>query len=346
MITVSAMKAYRVMEWGRGGELTDVDVPEPGPDEVLVEVRAAGLCRTDLNILSSEGGYWPDPPFTLGHEISGVVAALGPGTHAVGVGDPVLVSAVYSCGSCGRCRRGRDHECRLMTHVGYGVGLDGGLARYMVAKTVHLVPLGDLDPRRAAPLGDAAATSYHAVMRAKEVLWPRATVGVIGIGGLGGYAVQFLKQLTGASVLAIDNVAGRLEFARRYGADEVCLFDAGAAAAMREFARGPIDVVLDFVGSTATLTAALGAIGVGGSIIVAGIGGAEVSLGWERMPRNSRFENTRGYTRADLEDVVGLAAAGRIDLPQTHYPLDRVEDALSDLRAATVAGRAVVLPGG
>jgi propanol-preferring alcohol dehydrogenase len=338
------MKAYRIMECGRGGELTDVDVPEPGPDQVLIEVRAAGLCRTDLNILSSEGGYWPDPPFTLGHEVSGVVVALGPGAHTVSVGDPVLVSAVYSCGSCGRCCRGRDHECRRMTHVGYGVGLDGGLAQYMVAKTIHLVPLGDLDPRNAAPLGDAAATSFHAVMRAKEVLWPRATAAVIGIGGLGGYAVQFLKQLTGASVLAIDNVTGRLEFARRYGADEACLFDAGTPAAMREFGHGTIDVVFDFVGSTATLTAALGAIGVGGTIIVAGIGGAEVSLGWERMPRNSRFENTRGYTRADLEDVVALAATGRIDLPQTHYSLDHVADALGDLRAASVAGRAVVLP--
>jgi propanol-preferring alcohol dehydrogenase len=233
-----------------------------------------------------------------------------------------------------------------MTHVGYGVGLDGGLAQYMVAKAIHLVPLGELDPRRAAPLGDAAATSFHAVMRAKEVLWPRATVAVIGIGGLGGYAVQFLKQLTAASVLAIDNVADRLEFARRYGADELCLFDTDTPAVMRDFGRGAIDVVLDFVGSTATVTAALDAIGVGGSIIVAGIGGAEVSLGWERMPRNSRFENTRGYTRADLEDVVVMAATGRIDLPQTHYSFDHVEDALGDLRAATVAGRAVVLPNG
>jgi propanol-preferring alcohol dehydrogenase len=233
-----------------------------------------------------------------------------------------------------------------MTHVGYGVGLDGGLAQYMVARAVHLVTLGDLDPRSAAPLGDAAATSFHAVMRGKEMLWPGATAAVIGIGGLGGYAVQFLKQLTGASVLAIDNVADRLEFARRYGADEVCLSDDDAPAVMRDFGHGAIDVVLDFVGSTASLTTAFAAIGVGGSVIVAGIGGAEVTLGWERMPRNSRFENTRGYTRSDLEDVVAMASTGRIDVPQTHYAFDQVEDALRDLRDARVAGRAVVLPNG
>ncbi|WP_216895360.1 alcohol dehydrogenase catalytic domain-containing protein [Nocardia alni] len=337
------MHAYRITDWGRG-EFTNVPVPEPGPDEVLLEVRSAGLCRTDLNILSSAGGYWPEPPFTLGHEIAGVVVALGPGSPTVRVGDPVLVSAVYSCGACGRCRRGRDHECQRMTHIGYGVGLDGGLARYMVAKAIHLVPLGALDPRRAAPLGDAAATAFHAVTSAKESLWPGATAAVIGIGGLGGYAVQFLEQLTGASVLAVDTVPDRLELAQRYGAEDVRLFGADTPAALRDFGQGAIDVVFDFVGSTATVTAALDAIGVGGRIIVAGIGGAEVSLGWERMPRNSRFENTRGYTRADLEDVVALAAAGRIDLPQTHYSFSRVENALDDLRAARVAGRAVVLP--
>lgn len=339
------MKAYRITDWGRSG-FTEVAVPEPGPDEVLLEVHSAGLCRTDLNILSSAGGYWPQPPFTLGHEIAGVVVALGPGAQRVQVGDPVLVSAVYACGACGRCLRGRDHECQRMTHVGYGVGLDGGLAQYMLAKAIHLVPLGELTPRRAAPLGDAAATSFHAVMNAKESLWPGSTVAVLGIGGLGGYAVQFLKQLTGASVLAIDNVRERLEFARQYGADELHLFGGETAAAMRDFGNGTVDVVLDFVGSTATLTAALDAIGVGGRIIVAGIGGAEVTLGWERMPRNSRFENTRGYTRADLEDVVALAAAGRIDLPQTHYPFDQAETALVDLRNAQVAGRAVILPNG
>lgn len=340
------MKAYRLTNWSAGGELVDVEVPTPGPDEVLVEVQAAGLCRTDLNILASKGGYWPEPPFTLGHEISGVVVALGPGVGSAAIGDPVLVSAMYSCGACGRCRRGRDHECRLMTHVGYGVGLDGGLAQYIVARAVHLVPLGDLDPRSAAPLGDSAATAYHAVMRGSEVLWPGMTAAVIGIGGLGGFAVQFLEQLTGASVLAIDTVADRLDVARNHGADEVCLFDGDTSKAIRAFGDGTVDVVLDFVGSTDTLAAGIGAIGVGGRVIVAGIGGAEVTLGWERMPRNSRFENTRGYTRGDLEDVVAMATAGRIEVPQTHYPFDQVEAALGDLREARVAGRAVVLPNG
>ena len=340
------MQAFRVLGPDRPAELVEVAEPRPGPGQAVVAVASAGLCRTDLNILDSPAGYWPDPPFTLGHEIAGVIESVGSGVRGVRAGEPVLVSAVHFCGSCARCRRGRDHECLQMGHVGYGVGLDGGLARRVVADAIHLVPLGDLDPRGAAPLGDAAATAYHAVQKAADVLWPDATAVVLGVGGLGDYAVQFLNRLTGANVMAVDRVPERLAEARRRGVAATHVFDDDTAAVLREWGRGRVDVVLDFVGSTETVTAALGAVGVGSRLIVAGIGGADVSLGWERMPRNSSFENSRGYSRADLADVVALAAAGHIDVPQTHYGLDRVEEALADLRAARVSGRAVVLPNG
>ncbi|OUS91348.1 alcohol dehydrogenase catalytic domain-containing protein [Rhodococcus sp. NCIMB 12038] len=340
------MKAYRMSGWTRRGEFQDIDVPAPGPDQVLIEVRAAGLCRTDINILESDPGYWPDPPFTLGHEISGVVAELGSNVGTLGVGDPVLVSAINFCGSCSMCCRGRDHECRLMTHIGYGVGLDGGLAQHMVANAIHVFRLGDVDPRHAAPLGDAAATSYHAVMQAGSSLSPGARVAVIGVGGLGGYAVQFLKQLSGACVLAVDNMTDRLQLAQQFGADAVALSSEDLTSTMQDFGHGSIDVVFDFVGSTQTVSAGLGAIGSGGAVIMAGIGGAEVVLGWERMPRNSRIENTRGYTRADLNAVIAMASAGRLSVPQTHYGFESVENALDDLREARVEGRAVVLPNG
>jgi propanol-preferring alcohol dehydrogenase len=338
------VKAYRITAWGTG-KLQDIDVPKPGHGQVLVEVRSAGLCRTDLNILGSEGGYWPNPPFTLGHEVAGVVAELGPGVVDVAVGDPVLVSAIYFCGACSRCRRGRDHECERMTHVGYGVGIDGGLAEYIVAEAIHVFSLGDLDPVSAAPLGDAAATAYHAVMQGKASLWPGAKAAVIGVGGLGAYAVQYLTQLTGASVIAFDTVEDRLSLAKSYGAEAVAMSGDGMDSMMRDFGAGKVDLVYDFVGNTQTVSAGLASIGSGGAVIVAGIGGAEVVLGWERMPRNSRFENTRGYTRADLQDVLALASAGRLDVPQTHYPLSKIEEALEDVRAARVSGRAVVLPG-
>jgi propanol-preferring alcohol dehydrogenase len=339
------MKAYRIAAWGKGGELQEIDVPAPGHGQVLIAVRAAGLCRTDLNILASEGGYWPEPPFTLGHEVAGVIAECGPGVAGFAGGDPVLVSAIYYCGSCSRCRRGRDHECERMTHIGYGVGLDGGLAEFIVVEAIHVFPLNGLDPVDAAPLGDAAATAYHAVMQAKTSLWPGATAVVIGVGGLGAYAVQYLKQLTGASVLALDTMDERLSLAKSYGADAVATSGEQMQPMMQDFGSGAVDVVFDFVGNTQTVTAGLGSIGSGGAVIVAGIGGAEVVMGWERMPRNSRFENTRGYTRGDLQDVLAMASAGVLDVPQTHYAFSRVEEALEDVRAARVSGRAVILPG-
>jgi propanol-preferring alcohol dehydrogenase len=137
----------------------------------------------------------------------------------------------------------------------------------------------------------------------------------------------------------------RLSLAKSYGADAVATSGEQMQPMMQDFGSGAVDVVFDFVGNTQTVTAGLGSIGSGGAVIVAGIGGAEVVMGWERMPRNSRFENTRGYTRGDLQDVLAMASAGVLDVPQTHYPFSRVEEALEDVRAARVSGRAVILPG-
>lgn len=321
-------------------------MPSPGADEVVIKVSAAGLCRTDLTILASNSEAWPDPPFTLGHEIAGVVSEVGSEASLLHPGEAVIVSAINFCGSCEMCVRGRDHTCRNMSHIGYGVGLDGGLAEYVVVKARHVVPLGDLDPRTMAPLGDAAATAYHAVSEAAPALWPGTTAAVIGVGGLGSFAARFLQELHGVRVIAVDTSRERLEEAALAGAAHTVVSDEGLAARLRELGGGRVDAVLDFVGSSQTLAAGMAAISSAGRVVVAGIGGGEIVLGWERMPRNSMFVNSRGYTRADLAEVIALVRGGRIDVPQTHYAFDDVERAFEDLRSARVRGRAVVLPNG
>lgn len=340
------MKAFRFVDHSGRGRIEDIPIPEAGPGEVLIRVSAAGLCRTDLTILASTGAEWPDPPFTLGHEISGVISALGSNVSSLAVNDPVLVSAINFCGSCAMCVRGRDHTCRNMTHSGYGVGLDGGLAEYIVTKAIHVVGLGSLDPIRAAPLGDAAATAYHAVGEGADALWPGATAAVIGVGGLGAFAVQYLQQLHGVRVIAVDASEERLEAARIAGAAHTLLPTDSLSEDMHRLAGGDVAAVFDFVGTSKTLADGLDSIGSAGKLVVAGIGGGEILLGWERMPRNSAFVNSRGYTRGDLADVIALAEDGRISVPQTHYRLDEVEQALGDLSSARVHGRAVVLPNG
>ena len=184
------MKAYRLVAWQQPPELRDVSVPEPAPDEVLIKVGGAGACHTDLHLMDRPEHVDPleRPPFTLGHENAGWVEAVGAGVTAYLPGDAVAVYGAWGCGRCAPCRQGSEMLCERLDEVGsYGGGLgrDGGMAEFMlVPSTRLLVPLGDLDPRDAAPLTDAALTPYHALKSALPLLRPGTWALVIGVGGL------------------------------------------------------------------------------------------------------------------------------------------------------------------
>ena len=215
---MSTMTAYQLVEWGKPPEFREVDVPAPAPDEVLVKVAGVGLCHSDFMFLDSPPGLIPwELPFTLGHESAGWVERLGANVHDLAVGQPVAVAGIHSCGRCQYCLRGQDNYCPRGAS-GRGYGEDGGLAHFLVVPRRELVPLTSLDPRRVGPLTDAGATSYHAVKRALPKLIPGSTAVVIGAGGLGSYAVQYLRRLTGAQVIAVDIVQQRLDLARELGA--------------------------------------------------------------------------------------------------------------------------------
>jgi propanol-preferring alcohol dehydrogenase len=173
-------------------------------------VEAAGLCHSDLHLMDWPAGTVPYTlPFTLGHETAGTVAAVGPGARGAAEGDRVLVYARWGCGACSPCLQGMENLCEIpagdLGGHGGGVGRDGGLAEYMVVPSArYLVPIPDLDPVAAAPLADAALTAYHAIKRWLPALRPGATAVVIGIGGLGHMAVQLLRALSNARVMALD----------------------------------------------------------------------------------------------------------------------------------------------
>src|SRR4051794_8451744 len=195
--------------------------PEPAAGEVLVRVGGVGLCHSDVLFLDSPAGVLPyDVPFTLGHETAGWVEALGDGVDDLRVGDAVAVACMSPCWSCRWCTRGADNYCVDSWH-GRGFGQDGGLASHLTVRRAELVPLGDLDPRTVAPLTDAGATSYHAVQRVRTKLPANgATVVVIGVGGLGGYAGEWLRLQTSARGVVVEARGERVEAAREKGADE------------------------------------------------------------------------------------------------------------------------------
>lgn len=346
------MAAYRLLDWERPPELVEVPVPTVGPGQVLVEVAGCGLCHSDLTMVAMPGAIgealgW-EVPFTLGHEVAGRVAAVGRGIEAVAEGDAVLLAAP-SCGACAHCRAGRGSACPH-ADAGRGYGRDGGLARYVrVDGERSLVPLGALDPRHAGPLTDAGGTSMHAVRRVRPALGPGSTAVVIGVGGLGSFAVQILRAATEARVVAVDVDPAARDRALALGAHDVV--DGTVERlhrTLRTFAPEGlegVDAVIDIVGTDATIAASLAALRRGGAFALVGAGGGGFPRPWfGGLPREATITAVERSTVDDARAVVALAAEGRVRVDVDEYPLDRVAEAYAALDAGTLAGRAVVVP--
>ena len=339
---MATMNAYRLLDWQKAG-FADVPVPEPGPGEARIRVAGVGLCHTDLHFLEAPAGVFPyDVPFTLGHENGGYVDALGPGVTGLAEGDAVVAAGVHSCGHCDFCLRGHDNYCPLGSS-GRGYGHDGGLAEYLVVPARELVPLGSLDPVRAAPLTDAGATSYHAVKKVLPKLIPGSTAVVIGAGGLGGYAVQYLRLLSATRVVAVDVAAHRLDFAREVGAHETVVSDDTTAAQLRELTGGAgAEAVFDFVGTDATMRLALAAAATLGTVAIVGAGGGTVSVGWGALPLECELWIPMGATIADLREVIALAEQDALRIEVETFPFEQTAQAYEKFATGELRSRAVV----
>ena len=346
------MRAYRIVEWGKPAEFVDVPVPAPGPGEVLIRMRGAGLCRSDLDIVASQHGSQPyaavlPAGFTLGHENAGQVEYCGEGVSDLKPGDNVAVHNMHHCGNCEFCHLGQEQTCATFARgsIGMtrGVGIDGGLAEFMVVPRRELVPLGNIDPITIAPLTDAGVTSYRAVKSALNRLHPGSTALVIGAGGLGAYAIQFLKLLSPATVFAVDRAEGRLADARRYGADHSLISDDRSAEAIMDLSGGRgADLVIDLVGTNATLALAAAVSRPHGRIVLVGLEGGTMEVGWGRLATTCEFAISLGSTLSDLREVCQLAADGRLVIDYERFTLNNVETAFDRLRDGTLNGRAVI----
>jgi alcohol dehydrogenase, propanol-preferring len=341
------MRAVQLVRWEAEPELREVEVPEPGPGAVLVKVTAAGLCHSDLHLMEWPEGTLPwTLPFTLGHETAGAVAALGAGVTAFAEGDAVLVYGPWGCGVCSECARGAENRCPNRAAGGCGLGLDGGLAEYLVVPSPRLlVPIGDLDPVHAAPLTDAALTPYHAITTEQHRLRPGSAAVVIGVGGLGHVAVQLLRELTPARIVAID----MREDARRLA------LGAGAHAALDANGLEPGDVraetgsagaalVLDFVGSDSTARLAASVVATGGHVSMVGLGGGAIPIGFGKVPFEVSASRPSWGTLPELHEVVALARAGVLEIETEQIRLEDALDGYRGLRDGAIVGRAVVVP--
>ncbi|GAA1911874.1 NAD(P)-dependent alcohol dehydrogenase [Streptomyces sodiiphilus] len=341
-----------MVHWQAPPELTDMPVPEPGPGEVLIKVAGAGVCHSDLHVMEWPEGTLPYAlPFTLGHETAGWVHSFGPGARGAGLneGDAVLVYGPWGCGLCPPCSRGAENYCRHAAEIGAaggGLGRDGGMSEYMLVPSPRLlVPLGDLDPHTAAPLTDAALTPYHAIKRSLHRLVPGTTAVVIGAGGLGQAAVQLLKALSPAEVVAVDLDTAKLDLAAESGADHCVLAGDDAADRVRRLSGGlGAALVLDCVGADVTMATAAAAASVESDITVVGLAGGTLPVRFGAVPWEASVSMPYWGTRPELAEVIALAAAGKLHLPVKTYPLKEAGQVYGMLQEGKVPGRAVLLP--
>jgi alcohol dehydrogenase, propanol-preferring len=344
------MKALRLTRWGKPAELCETAVPEAGPGQVLIKIAGSGACHSDLHLMEWPEGQLPwKLPFTLGHENAGWIQQVGSGVAGMKKGDAVLVYGPWGCGRCRPCRLGRENYCERAAEIvvaGGGLGLDGGMAEYMLVPSARfLVPIGDLDPVQAAPLADAALTPYHAIAKSRDRLQPGSTAVVIGIGGLGQMGIQLLKATTGARVIAVDTDERKLEIARKVGADVVLRSETNTAENIRKATSGVgADLVLDMVGGDATLTLAAKSLRAEGRLVIIGLAMGTLPVNFFALPYGAEVATSYWGTVTELIELVALARAGKLKVDVEMFSLDQALDVYARLRRGEIRGRAVIVP--
>ncbi len=340
------MKAVRIHGYHQQPVVDDV--PEPaiaGPLDVVVKVGGAGVCRTDLHIIE---GQWeqamnPALPYILGHENAGWVHEVGSAVTNVVPGDTVILHPTPTCGLCRACRAGQDMHCENSSFP--GLSHDGGMAEYLLTSARACVKLDSAtQPKDVAALADAGITAYHAVRKAIPLLYPGTTSVVIGAGGLGHIGIQCLSALTATKIIVVDRNPDALKLAEQLGAQHTVVADGGQVAATADLTGGGADVVFDFVAEQGAENEGWAMTRRAGSYYVIGYGG-ELHIPTLDVIGTERnvIGNIVG-TYNELAELMVLAQGGKVTLHTRTYPLDAAPEALADLDAGRVRGRAILVP--
>lgn len=340
------MKAAVFHESGKPLSIEEVPTPEPGPGEVLVKVAACGICHTDLHYIDHGVPTFKKPPLILGHETSGNVAALGAGVEKWKEGDRVLLPAVYGCGQCVMCRKGRENICQQM--VMFGNNVDGGYAEYILApaKDMFLLP-DDIPLIEGCVIADAVTTPFHAVIN-RGAVKPGDQVVVFGCGGIGINLVQMASAM-GARVIAVDLSEEKLEWARKLGAAET-INPAGIERidkTIRKMTGGGADISFEAIGLPETQQQAFACLRTGGRFVMVGFSNKPMQLDAGRtMYFEMEVIGSLGCPASEYPRVLSLAQQGKIkvkELVTARFPLDEINAAFDTLRRGEGI-RSVVMP--
>jgi D-arabinose 1-dehydrogenase-like Zn-dependent alcohol dehydrogenase len=351
------MKSYCVTAFGEPLEVREQPTPKPEGAEVLLKVRAAGVCHSDLHL--ADGGYdighgkmlkladrGISLPLTMGHEVAGEVVATGAAATGVKPGDVRLVFPWIGCGQCPACRRGTENLCRAPNCI--GVHRAGGYADHiLVPDAKYLIEIDPLTPAQAAPFACSGLTAFSAIKKLGTLI-KTAPVAIIGAGGVGLMGVCLLKALGATKIIVADISETKRDAALKAGA--AAAVDAKSPNAVKELSAAAPDgllAVIDFVGSPQTAALGIGAVARGGHYIVVGLYGGELRYPIPYFPmRALTVQGSYTGSLGELQELMDLARRGAVPgFPVHTHPLAEVNAVLGRLRAGEIVGRSVVVPG-
>src|SRR6516225_6396720 len=336
---------------------TIVECPQPQRSEVLVRIERCGVCHSDLHMQDGSFRLAGDKklditsgralPFTLGHEIAGVIESAGAdvaGNAAAAPGRKVAVFPWIGCGACPACRRGEENLCAAPRHL--GIAVDGGFASHVVvAHPRYLLDYGPLSPALAGALRCSGLTAYAALKRQASRA-ARGPVLLVGLGGVGMMGLALARAMYATAPLPLVADIDATKRAAALAAGAAAAFDPADPTARKAVlaATGGVHAVCDFVGSDASLAFATGVLAKGGKVVVTGLlGGGFATPAAMFALRAMTIEGVLTGTLAEAQELMALARAGAPpSIPIAERPLAQAQAALDDLRAGRVVGRAVL----
>ena len=352
------MRAARMYGYKQPLRLEEVPVPDIGPEDVLVKVGGAGMCRTDFQLIDGyfDTGLAMDYPITPGHEVAGWVDRVGaavPASSGLAEGTQVVVYGSWGDGACRQCHEGFEQLCAHGSWAGFGP--HGGYQEYLPVHYRHLIAVpaeGELTPQNLAPLTDAGLTPYRGLKKLRDAgaLGPGRTVAVLGIGGLGSYATQYAKLLGGgATVVAFARSDEKLKVAADNGADHVIgvrdrTVDEVRADLESATGRGELDAVIECAGSVESVRLAFGLLAIEGAVASVGLIGNQIDIPlFPLVAREYSYFGSFWGSYNDLTEVLALAETGRVQHTVTPVRFDEVNETLEAIGRGDVIGRAVIV---
>lgn len=316
-------------------------ISRPAPGEVLIEVKAAGLCQSDLHILYAQEKHVPEE-FVMGHEIAGQIVEVGkegvPSQYKLGL--RVAVSIPLFCGTCANCRGGSDNNCLNSTKA-YGLSTNGGFQQYLLVKNLNgLIPIPDgVSYEQAAVTSDAVLTPFHAINRAKKDLLPTSKVLVVGTGGLGLNALQILRNY-GCYIVAVDLKSETEELAKEYGASEFYL-DLRVSKHKKE----SFDICFDFCGLQETFDTCQMYVKQRGRIMPVGLGRSKLFFkNYELARREIKVTFSFGGTSKEQAECMNWVAQGRVKPLSSVVSMSSLPEYMEKLANGKIKGRVVFEP--